>query len=92
MLLENFCLQEIGYFSDPLTAVEKEEVNFREKIEKLREQAGESWLTFYNELQVEEEEDTSQKVKYVLCEKVIISLLIKTYFCPLTVAMALSIF
>lgn len=51
--------------SDQLTAVEKEEANFRDKIEKLREQAGESWLTFYNELQVEEEGDTSEKVRFM---------------------------
>ena len=47
---------------DLLSSTEKEEVKFREQVEKLKAKAGESWLTFYNELQVEE---TEQRTKVV---------------------------
>ena len=46
----------------------------------------------YNELQVEEEGDTSEKVKHVLRERMIISLLLKTYFCLSYFATTLSVF
>jgi len=36
---------------DHLTSIESEDANFRNQVEKLRQTAGESWLTFYNELQ-----------------------------------------
>ena len=51
---------------DLLSSTEKEEVKFREQVEKLKAKAGESWLTFYNELQVEE---TEQRTKVVACLK-----------------------
>lgn len=38
-----------------LSAIENEEEDFRQKIEKLREHAGDSWLTFYNEMGDENE-------------------------------------
>ena len=33
-----------------LGQIEQDEAAFRDKIEKLRQQAGDSWLTFYNEM------------------------------------------
>eukprot|EP00795_Rhopilema_esculentum_P002340 gene2340-17977_t len=47
--------------SDLLSSTEKEEVKFREQVEKLKAKAGESWLSFYNELQIEETEQRTKK-------------------------------
>lgn len=43
------------YLESSLNAIENEDEDFRQKIEKLREQAGDSWLTFYNEMADENE-------------------------------------
>jgi len=44
-----------------LASLEVEDEEFRQKIEKLREHAGESWLTVYNEMQ----DDNEQKVQNI---------------------------
>ena len=36
-----------------MEVLENEDEQFRQKIEKLREHAGESWLTVYNEMNVD---------------------------------------
>lgn len=38
------------FLAENLSKLEREEENFREQIEKLRDHAGDSWLTFYNEM------------------------------------------
>ena len=42
-----------------LSTIESEDEKFRHKIEKLREHAGESWLTVYNEMGDEKQEKVS---------------------------------
>eukprot|EP00794_Sanderia_malayensis_P006213 gene6213-6929_t len=44
-----------------LSEMEKEDEKFRDRIEKLREQAGHSWLTFYNEMGLEETSDNETR-------------------------------
>ena len=41
-------------FLDQSELDEKDAVKFRDQVEKLQKQAGESWLTFYNEMQSED--------------------------------------
>ncbi|XP_066925723.1 nischarin-like isoform X2 [Clytia hemisphaerica] len=46
---------------DKLEVLENEDEQFRQKIEKLREHAGESWLTVYNEMNVDQHQQQPQK-------------------------------
>ena len=49
-------------FVDHLTSIESEDANFRNQVEKLRQTAGESWLTFYNELQSDLDDTVHEEV------------------------------
>lgn len=56
--------------TENLSKLEREEENFREQIEKLRDHAGDSWLTFYNEMVDEKagNADSSDKLEDEQCK------------------------
>ena len=54
----NFTNITLYFIENHLDEIEDEDHKFRQKIEKLREHAGESWLTVYNEMNDDQQQQT----------------------------------